>query len=206
MGQNLTLDLLQDRLSPAPLSWWLSGRRALQKAAGFRDRRKGEFEITIMRKDQHRLRRALAGWDFWLADGVEPRLWGQTEILHADMHMLICRPSPEEDAVLTIRIEECGSGGWFAHWCPQIGRPMEELGEPDRRGLRYLAPELQLFRQAETPDIRDERDLTLLAPVLSEAQLTWLIEAVEVAYGSEHPWRPLLGDLRQSFQQASAIF
>lgn len=206
MGQILTLDILAEHLGQAPLPWWLSGLRALHKAAGYRERRRGEFEITILRKDQYRLRRALTGWEFWTTDGGEPHLWGKTEILHADVHTLICRPSPDGDATLTVRIEESRDACWFAHWSPQVGRPLEELGEADKRGVRYLAPELQLFRQAETPDMRDERDLTLLAPVFSENQLTWLIEAIEAAYGSGHAWRQLLGDLRRSFQQASAIF
>lgn len=74
---------------------------------------------------------------------------------------------------------------------PRIRRAIASIGNLD--GIRYLAPEIQLFYRAGKPRDKDQIDFDAVLPLLTPAQRRWLREAVTDTYGV-HPWLNRLGD------------
>jgi hypothetical protein len=68
------------------------------------------------------------------------------------------------------------------------------MGSRSPEGLLFLAPEIQLFYKAKAPRPKDWLDFTKVLPQLTNAQMTWLRDAIVLAYGEDNSW---LIELRQ---------
>jgi hypothetical protein len=55
-------------------------------------------------------------------------------------------------------------------------------------GIRYLRPEITLHFKARFQRPKDERDLEVASPLLTEDRRAWLIEAIAATEEPDHPW------------------
>jgi hypothetical protein len=74
---------------------------------------------------------------------------------------------------------------------PGIRRPLAGIGRTTSDGIRYLAPEIQLYYKAKDPRPKDEADFTAVLPFLTQPQQQWLSRTLASAFG-DHPWRDRL--------------
>ena len=84
--------------------------------------------------------------------------------------------TPDRDGLWT-------SKRWDAHVAP-----VEEVTWVADDGIRYLRPEITLHFKARFCRPKDERDLEVTWPLLTEDQRAWLHEAITATEGREHPW------------------
>jgi hypothetical protein len=88
-------------------------------------------------------------------------------------------------------IEESDDGDWVSRRDPGIRRPLASIGRTTSDGIRYLAPEIQLYYKAKDPRPKDEADFTAVLPFLTQPQRQWLSRTLASAFG-DHPWRDRL--------------
>ena len=107
-----------------------------------------------------------------------------------------CRPGPGEPWRIQVMIEESDDGDWVSRRDPGIRRPLAGIGRTTSDGLRYLAPEIQLYYKAKDPRPKDEADFTTVLPFLTQPQQQWLSRTLARAFGN-HPWQDRLatGDI-----------
>jgi aminoglycoside-2''-adenylyltransferase len=173
-------------------SWWLAGGYAIELAVGRPLRDHADIDVLLLRRDQEAVRDALAGWELWAADppGVL-RLWHGDEQLPITVHDIWCRPGPDRPWRIQIMLDESAGGEWLSRRNPSLRRPISTLGRTSADGIRFLAPEIQLFYKAKTPRPKDETDFAAILPHLDTTQRRWLAEAITITY-RQHPWLPLL--------------
>jgi len=92
-------------------------------------------------------------------------------------------------------IDESNGSEWYSRRCHEVRKPLEEMGVSDDQGARFLSPEIQLFYKASSPRPKDELDFEASLPLLAPTQKTWLLEAIERAYGSANVWADRLRTL-----------
>jgi hypothetical protein len=83
------------------------------------------------------------------------------------------------------------------HWRSRrnglVTRTIDEMGLRSPEGIPVLAPEIQLFYKAKAPRSKDWLDFTKVLPRMTDAQMTWLEDAILLAYGENNGW---LAELR----------
>jgi len=178
--------------SPMPCPWWVAGGYAIELAVGRPVRGHGDVDVVVLRRDQLHVQRALRVWEWWAADppGVL-RPWCAGERLRGGVHDVWCRPGPAAPWRVQVMFDESSGGDWVSRRDPGIRRPLADIGRDGGGGIRYLAPEIQLFYKAENPRPKDEIDFTAAVPVLTGAQRQWLADALAHTFGA-HPWRDRL--------------
>ena len=77
---------------------------------------------------------------------------------------------------------------WRSRRCPQISKPLEELGVSNDQGTLFLVPEIQLFYKAKSPRPKDNLDFEASLPLLGPEQRAWLAQAIERVYGLTNIW------------------
>jgi hypothetical protein len=184
-------------LSAMPCPWWIAGGYAIELAVGRPVRDHGDIDVMVLRQDQIRVQEALPGWEWWAGDPPGTlRRWRPGEHLRTGVHDVWCRPGPGEPWGIQVMIEESGDGDWVSRRDPGIRRPLAGIGRTSSDGIRYLAPEIQLYYKANDPRPKDEADFTAVLRLLTQAQRQWLDGTLARAFG-DHPWRDRLLDARR---------
>ncbi len=70
--------------------------------------------------------------------------------------------------------------------------PVDDVTWVADDGIRYLRPEITLHFKARFQRPKDERDLEVALPLLTEDRRAWLHEAITATEGPDHPWLPRL--------------
>jgi hypothetical protein len=83
---------------------------------------------------------------------------------------------------------------WRSRRNGSVARPIDQMGGRSSEGFPFLAPEIQLFYKAKAPRPKDWLDFTKMLPRLTIDQMTWLRDAIVIAYGEDNSW---LTELRQ---------
>ena len=178
--------------SAMPCPWWIAGGYAIELAVGRPVRDHGDIDVMVLRQDQIHVQTALHGWEWWPATRRAPcARGGPGSICGQRVHDVWCRPGPGEPWRLQVMIEESGDGDWVSRRDPGIRRPLAGIGRTSSDGIRYLAPEIQLYYKAKDPRPKDEADFTAVLPFLTQAQRQWLSGTLARAFG-DHPWRDRL--------------
>jgi hypothetical protein len=178
--------------SAVPCLWWIAGGYAIELAVGRPVRDHGDIDVMVLRQDQIHVQTALHSWEWWAGDPPGTlRPWRPGEYLRAGVHDVWCRPGPGEPWRLQVMIEESGDGDWVSRRDPGIRRPLAGIGRTSSDGIRYLAPEIQLYYKAKDPRPKDEADFTAVLPFLTREQRQWLGGTLARAFG-DHPWRDRL--------------
>ncbi|MFJ8210551.1 nucleotidyltransferase domain-containing protein [Streptomyces sp. NPDC096033] len=174
--------------SPLDTPWWVAGGHAIELAVGRFVRAHADIDVLVLREHQHAVQRALAGWEWWVADPPgHLRPWQPGEYLPPGAHDVWCRPGPDQPWRIQVMLDESHEDLWVSRRTTLVHRPIAELGAVTADGVPYLAPEVQLFYKAKDPRPKDEEDFAAVLPLLGPAQRNWLCEALRDAYGPP-PW------------------
>jgi len=120
-------------------------------AAGRSLRPHGDIDVLLLHRDQSAVQDALPGWQWFAADPPGSlRPWRRGELLSDDLHDVWCRPSATQPWRIQIRLDRSVGSGGVSRRNPR--RAIASIGNLD--GIRYLAPEIQLFYKAGKPETR----------------------------------------------------
>ncbi len=173
--------------------WWIAGGYAIELAAGRPIREHADIDVLLLRPDQLAVQRVLPGWQWHAADPPGMlRPWQPGEELPADVHDIWCRPGADQAWRIQVMLDECRDGDWVSRRDARIRRPVASIGFVTPEGIPYLAPEIQLLYKARARRPKDEIDLAVTLPILTQHQREWLSDALSLAYGPDHAWRARL--------------
>lgn len=173
----------------ACFSWWVAGGYAIEHFVGRQFRDHADLDILVLRRDSTALRLHLSHWECWVADPLgRLHVWRVGEALAGNIHDVWCRQNPGSPWAFQVMIDESDGFEWRSRRCPLVGKPIQQLGVANDQGTLFLAPEVQLFYKAKSPRPKDDLDLEASLPLLAPAQRTWLIHAIQRAYGPASIW------------------
>lgn len=181
----------------APFPWWVAGGYAIEHFVGRQFRNHADIDILVLRGDSTALRHHLFHWECWVADpSGRFRFWRVGEALPGNIHDIWGRQNQCSPWAFQVMIDENDGLEWRSRRCPLVRKLIQQLGVPNDQGTLFLVPEVQLFYKAKSPRRKDDLDLEASWPLLAAAQRTWLIQAIDRAYGPESIWTERLRMLR----------
>jgi hypothetical protein len=181
--------------SNAEFPWWIAGGHAIEFAVGHPFRPHADIDVLLLRKDQLLVQRSLKGWDCWAADPPGTlRPWRQGEVLPPHVSDVWCREDQTAPWRLQLMLDDGEDSLWRSRRNGSVARPIDQMGGRSSEGFPFLAPEIQLFYKAKAPRPKDWLDFTKMLPRLTIDQMTWLRDAIVIAYGEDNSW---LTELRQ---------
>ena len=77
---------------------------------------------------------------------------------------------------------------WICQRDESLRRPYAAIIERSADGVPYLRPEWVLLFKAKEPRGKDEADLAVVLPRLSEDHRGWLARTIARVYDAQHPW------------------
>jgi hypothetical protein len=169
----------------APFSWWIAGGYEAEMAARSTWRTHGDIDVLVLRSDEAAVHDKLQHWDCWIADGGELRRWIAPGRL-SDAHDVWCRETANGPWRFQLMFDHSSEAFWVSRRNPRVQKPITQLagtGSP----IPYLSPEILLFYKAAFLRDKDEVDFAHLQPVLTGTQCEWLVGAIGMTYGEDHP-------------------
>jgi hypothetical protein len=150
-----------------------------------------DIDVLILRRDNSRVRTALAGWDAHAADPPGTlRPWPVGEPLPFAVHDVWCRVSAGEPWRFQLMIDNTEGDDWIYRRDERIRRPISQLDGPaSTEGRRVLAPEIQLLYKSKGLRPKDQADFDAVLPALRPEQRQWLRDALTIESPS-HTWLP----------------
>ena len=178
--------------------WWIAGGHAIDLFVGRRTREHGDLDIQILRPDVIGLcehLRCVRGplLELWVAVGEELcRDLDPTEIEPG--WSLWCRARGGGPWLAQFLVMETEGEFWSYRRCPEIGGPLEELGQRSASGVPMIRPEVQLlFNAGGGGQAKHEVDLRATLPGMSLDARLRLRGWIAQAHGEGHPWLAQLG-------------
>ena len=89
--------------------------------------------------------------------------------------------------MLDILLNPDRDGQWVNRRLPRHVAPVAEVTWLAADGVRYLRPEIALLFKAKLHRAKDDRDLRVTWPLLSEPARGWLLDALAEVHPA-HPW------------------
>jgi len=173
----------------ADFPWWIAGGYAIELAVGRALRQHGDTDVGLPRGHQLAARRLLVDWDCWASDPPGTlRPWPVGETLPDKVHDIWCREHPTGRWRLQLMLDEGDALTWRSRRDPRLARPIDEVRRWTADGIPYVAPEIQLHYKAKSARAKDELDLAAALAATQPRQRAWLIDALTLTYGAEHPW------------------
>lgn len=183
----LPLPALVEVLRGLHCEWWIAGGFALDAYAGRSWREHDDIDAAVFRRDQAELRTALDGWDVHAADPPgHLRPWPVGEELPSSVHDIWVRGSTTGAWRFQFMLDESDGAEWVFRRDARIRMPMDELTW-ERKGVRFIQPQVQLLYKARGRRPKDETDFEVVLPLLDEKRRTWLAEALSLS-DPENPW------------------
>ena len=145
-----------------------------------------DLDIEVLRRDQAALRRAVPGWDLWVAQAGELRPWEPGEWLFEEVFVW-ARPDRAAPWAIEVILALADKDHWIYRRNPTIRRPLAGFGRRSPDGLPYLDPEVQLLAKSKDIRSKDQADFESVVPLLDDEQRCWLHDALVATY-SAHPW------------------
>jgi hypothetical protein len=193
---------LWDPLDPAGLAelmrgferpWWIVGGWSIEAFTGA-PREHEDVDLSLLACDVPAFRAHLGdAWTPWSNGGgtLRPLSDRFPEPFDAESQIWLRRDasSPWE---VDLPITPDRDGLWTSkRWSSHVA-PVDDVTWVADDGIRYLRPEITLHFKARFQRPKDERDLAVAWPLLSEDRRTWLIEAIAATEDPDHPWLPRL--------------
>ena len=180
-------DSCADWFSSLKVPWWVAGGWALDLYTGEQSRAHEDLDVGVLRANISSVLDALSSFEVFEAkDGVlTPIQAGNAP--RPDVYSLWCRPTGSLRWEVELMLDECLGEEWVYRRCESIRRPLSSVVQRSLSGLPYLAPEIQLLYKARGMRPRDQADFDRIAPRLSRAAQTWLLQALEYAEPA-HSW------------------
>ncbi len=168
--------------------WWLVGGWSIEAFTGAR-REHEDIDVSILACDVAALRDHLGdAWTPWSNDGgtVRPLSDRFPQTFHDECQIWLRRDSASP-WVVDLPITPDRDGLWASKRWSEHVVPLGEATWMAEDGIRYLNPEITLHFKARLGRPKDDRDLEVTWPLLSETQRGWLLEALR-ATEPGHAW------------------
>ena len=182
-----TVAAAAEAMRNCPHPWWVAGGWAIDLFVGRVTRAHGDIEIGAFRDTQAALHEHLRRFKLFQAVEHEFIAWEAGHEIVPPVFQIQATgeslPGGELQAFLDDRID----GRWICRRNPSITLPIEELTSA-AQGVRFLRPEIQLLFKAKHYALpKNEQDFSLVAPLLSAEQRTWLKDLIAATHPA-HPW------------------
>ena len=188
----IAIEELPKLLADFDRPWWIAGGWALDLFIGRVTRAHTDVEVSVFRDDIDALRRALKGWEFFIAESGTLTPWREREPLPKEAHELWSREKGRESWQLEVLIEERSGDRWTYRRDPDIGVRATDIGRTSAGGLPYIRPEIQLLYKSKASRPVDETDFITVLPHLDPAQKAFLSAALWTT-APNHRWLQRLG-------------
>lgn len=188
---DLTLDRALNLLAEFDRTWAVCGGWAIDLFLDRKTREHKDLDITVKRADQLHMQAFLLEHDWHLQKVSKGMLieWQTGEYLELPIHNVWCNHPDFPLNYLEVLFSEVSETHYKFRRNPQIQCPLEQAFLTSLSGVPILAPEIVLLFKGkysdEKPDYQQDFELTL--PLLSDAQCTWLKQALQTEYGA-HSW------------------
>ncbi len=173
--------------------WWIVGGWSIEAFTGAA-REHEDVDLSILACDVPAFRAHLGdAWTPWSNDGgtLRPLSDRFPEPFDAESQIWLRRDasSPWE---VDLPITPDRDGLWTSkRWSSHVA-PVDDVTWVADDGIRYLRPEITLHFKARFQRPKDERDLEVAWPLLTEDRRAWLHEAIAATEEPDHPWLPRL--------------
>jgi len=169
--------------------WWVAGGWAIDLLVGRQTRSHEDFDVLVLRPEQHAVREHLHAWDVHAADPPGTlRPWPIGEILPLSVHDIWCRREPSAPWAFQLMIEDVDGEDWLLRRDHRIRLPLSTLaGRASRPGLPVLVAEVQLLYKSGSLREKDAADFDIARSYLSADQRHWLRDALR-ATDPDHRW------------------
>jgi hypothetical protein len=182
------VDLLS-HLAPLPVRWWIAGGWALDLFIGNQTRTHGDLDIGILRRDVQTVLLHLSSWEIFAAhDGRLAKISGG-EPPHASVNSLWCRDGADTAWSFQLLLDDAEQDDWVYRRDRTVRRALSVAIRRDRRGVPYLAPEIQLLYKSKHTRARDQMDFNQVGPRLDSNARAWLRDAL-MRTDPHHEWLP----------------
>lgn len=164
-------------MEPLGLWWAIAGGWAIDLWLGETTRDHHDVEVVVQRQDQTALQAALGDWKMTCIDppGSHWRPWPLGEVLTRPTFQAKAQHLAVEFDVF---LEDVEQGAWSFRRDRGVRRPVEDLVVTTPSALRVVSPEVQLLYMARHAGPKNDHDLLVALPRLSESQRTWLRETL----------------------------
>lgn len=187
----LSVAEVADRFAGFPGPWWIAGGWAIDLFVGKQTREHADIDVLILRDDQRHLFDTLSDWEIHAAVMHKVlRLWPTGRPFPPEVHDIWCRPDAKSAWRLQIMLLDTDGERWVFRRDHRIGSPLHSLGS-QRKGISFVAPEIQLLYKSKNRLPKDEADLAAALPAMSANQIAWLRYALQV-HDSDNPWITVL--------------
>ena len=183
-------DDVAQALSTIEVPWWFAGGWALDLFVGSSVREHRDVDVSVFREDFEAFAASLDGWESFAAAGGRLELWQTGEPMPEAVHSYWLRPSGSARWHFEILLEERENGEWLYRRDRSIRRPLAELVY-ERRGRRFVRPEIQLLYKAKETRAEDRADFDHVVAHLSSQSGAWLTHALERLHPG-HTWLAIL--------------
>jgi hypothetical protein len=179
--------------STLTVPWWIAGGWALDLFLGVQTREHEDLDILFLRRDQHKIRARLQGWD---VQEAHPELlpaswpfqeWKQNVLLPASVHDIWCRPDARGPWAFQLMVTDSSDDQWIFRRTAQIRGSLSALGRVTGDGIPYLAPEIQLLYKAKGLRPKDKADFASVLPSLDRESRSWLAQSLALVHPG-HLW------------------
>lgn len=179
-------------LTAHDVGWAIAGGWAIDLFLDRVTRSHADVDIAVWRDQHQRLRDALPGWRFSIADSGKLRPWLPETVLAPPLHELHALSADQESSIEFL-LNDRRDGAWLYRRDPEIRLALSDAIQ-QKGPLYFLAPEIVLLYKSKAPRATDEADFHNALPRLSQVARDWLADAIAQA-DTTHPW---LATLRQA--------
>ena len=173
--------------------WWIVGGWSIEAFTGA-PREHEDVDLSILACDVAAFRAHLGdAWTPWSNGGGTLRPLSDRFPAPFDAESQIwLRRDASSPWEVDLPITPDRDGLWTSkRWSSHVA-PVEDVTWVADDGIRYLRPEITLHFKARFQRPKDERDLEVARPLLTEDRRAWLIEAIAATEEPDHPWLPRL--------------
>lgn len=189
----LSLKETCDLFEPAPFFWCLGGGYAIELFVGRQYRAHEDVDLLIWRDELPSLRDFLKEWEVYASDPPgHLRYWAQGEELGAHVHDIWVRALDTSEWRFQIMVmdrdQKQGCDQWLFRRDPSVRRSVEDVICESSKGVKYLAPHIQLLFKSKSMRDKDIQDFEKALPCMNNVEKRALKELLQGVYNSEHPW------------------
>lgn len=179
------LSRVGDALTARGLGWAIAGGWAIDLFLGRVTRPHADVDIAVWRDEHQRLREALPGWQFSIADAGQLRPWLPGTLIEPPLHELHATSADAKSSV-ELLLNDRRDGAWLFRRNHDIRLDLADSIQIDGP-LPRLAPEIVLLYKSKAPRATDEADFRNALPRLSRIAREWLADSL-VSVDAAHPW------------------
>ncbi len=168
--------------------WWLVGGWSIDAFTGLA-REHEDVDLSMLACDAPAFREFLGDdWTPWVADTGSLRPFNDRFPEVPPDRQIWLRRDAASPWRVDVPLTPDRDGRWTSkRWQAHVA-PVEDVTWVADDGIRYLLPEITLHFKARFLRPKDERDLEVTWPLLTEDTRAWLLGAIAATEEADHPW------------------